>query len=100
MLALGAYAGLSFVVAIVSVFVDTKFAFYFPICRFWQMSIGGILAHLHLKIHDRLVGNLLSTVAIIAIMITVFVMDDKSLFPGFWALIPTLSSAFIIQAKN
>ena len=100
MLALGAYAGFSFVVAIVSVFVDTKFAFYFPICRFWQMAIGGILAHLNLKIHDRLVGNLLSTVAIIAIMITVFVMDDKSLFPGFWALIPTLSSAFIIQAKN
>jgi peptidoglycan/LPS O-acetylase OafA/YrhL len=100
MLALGAYAGLSFVLAIVSVFVDTKFAFYFPICRFWQMAIGGILAHLNLRIHDRLINNFLSTIAMIAILFTVFIMDDKSLFPGFWALIPTLSSAFIIQAKN
>jgi hypothetical protein len=64
------------------------------------MAIGGILAHLNLRIHDNLVINLLSTIAMAAILSTVFIMDDKNLFPGFWALIPTLSSAFIIQAKS
>ena len=35
-----------------------------------------------------------------AILLTVFILNEKSLFPGFWALIPTLTSACIIQAKN
>ena len=33
-------------------------------------------------------------------MITVWIVDDQSLFPGFWALVPTLASACIIQAGS
>jgi peptidoglycan/LPS O-acetylase OafA/YrhL len=75
-------------------------AFYFPFFRFWQMAIGGILAYLGVTIQNKLINNALSIVALISIFISIFIVTDKSLFPGFWALIPTLSSAFIIQAKN
>jgi peptidoglycan/LPS O-acetylase OafA/YrhL len=64
------------------------------------MSIGGILAFINLKIQDTRVNNALSSIGLGALLITVFIMDDDSLFPGFWAVIPTLSSAFIIQARN
>jgi len=63
------------------------------------MAIGGILAYFNLKINNTKIINFFSTVAVIAIVITVFVIDDESLFPGFWALIPTLSAACVIQAS-
>ena len=33
-------------------------------------------------------------------MTTVWLINENSLFPGFWALIPTLGAAFILQAGN
>jgi len=99
-LLLGAFAGFSFILSIISVFLDPKFAFYFPVCRFWQMAVGGILAYLNINIKDKFVNNVLSIVALVALFVNVFVMSDRSLFPGFWALVPTFSSAFIIQAKG
>ena len=94
------YTILSFVLSIVCVFDDTQFAFYFPFCRFWQMSVGGLIAYLNIKIQNKLISNLLSLVSIIAIMTTVWIIDEDSLFPGFWALIPTLGAACIIQAGS
>ena len=91
---------MSFVLSIIAVYQSPKFAFYFPFCRFWQMSIGGILAYLNLKISDKRINNALSSVGLIALLVAVWTMDDESLFPGFWALVPTLSSAFIIQARG
>jgi peptidoglycan/LPS O-acetylase OafA/YrhL len=37
-------------------------------------------------------------VSTIAILLTVWIMDENSLFPGFWALIPTLGAVCILQA--
>ncbi len=42
----------------------------------------------------------MSSTATLAILVTIWLIDDDSLFPGFWALIPTLSSAFLIQAGS
>ena len=62
------------------------------------MSIGGILAYLNLTINNPTTNNLLSTISLITITITSFTLTDSSHFPGYWALLPTLSSALIIQA--
>jgi peptidoglycan/LPS O-acetylase OafA/YrhL len=75
-----------------------KFAFYFPICRFWEMSIGGILAYQKLRIPSKLIVNSLSIVGLSSILFLVYILDNNSSFPGFWALIPTISTAFIILA--
>ena len=64
------------------------------------MAIGGILAYINLSIRNSKINNLLSFTAVAAILINVFIIDDESMFPGFWALVPTLSSACIIQARG
>ena len=97
---MSAYALLSFVLSIVCIYMNRKLAFYFPFCRFWQMAIGGILAYLNFSFKDSRINNAISAVSLIAILVCVFVLNENSLFPGFWALIPTLGSACIIQAKN
>ena len=94
------YTFVSFIISIVCVYVSTKYSFYIPICRFWQMSVGGIIAFLNLKIENKIITNALSILSIIAIMTTVWILNENSLFPGFWALVPTLGAACIIQAGN
>ena len=92
------FVAISFIFNIKSVYSDPKFAFYFPLCRFWQMAVGGIIAFQKLAIRNKYITNSLSALGVIAISIAIWYIDEKSLFPGFWALVPTLSSAFIIQA--
>jgi peptidoglycan/LPS O-acetylase OafA/YrhL len=91
---------LSFIISIVCVFNDTQFAFYFPFCRFWQMSVGGLIAYMNSTVKNKILSNILSIASIIAIMTAVWIIDEDSMFPGFWALIPTLGAACIIQAGN
>lgn len=62
------------------------------------MAIGGLVAYFSLKIQNTKITNALSFVGTLAILVTVWIIDEESLFPGFWALIPTFASAFIIQA--
>ena len=95
---LSTYTVISFVLSIICIFKNSQFAFYFPFCRFWQMSVGGLVAYLNLKIQSKIINNILSTVSMVAIMVVVWIIDENSLFPGFWALIPTLGAACIIQA--
>lgn len=65
------------------------------------MSIGGILGYLNFKIRNNYINNALSTIGLLVIIIAAkFLMNEYSLFPGFWALVPSLGSAAIIQANN
>jgi len=70
-----AYTILSFMLSIYCVFNDTQFAFYFPFCRFWQMSVGGLIGYLNIKVHNKFFSNLLSIVSFIAIMTTVWIIN-------------------------
>jgi peptidoglycan/LPS O-acetylase OafA/YrhL len=99
-LILALYTVLSFIFGIVSVYKNPKFAFYFPLCRFWQMAVGGLVAYCSHKITNSKINNALSVSGTAAILITVWIINDESLFPGFWALVPTLASACIIQAGS
>ena len=58
------------------------------------------MAYANLNIASKKINDLLSTIAIVAISITMLILSDSSKFPGYWALIPTLSSALIIQSKD
>lgn len=64
------------------------------------MSIGGLIAYRKIKISNINISNSISIVAITAILINVWIIDENSLFPGFWALVPTLSAALIILAGS
>ena len=91
-----AFTLVSFTYSIINIYSDSKFAFYYPTCRFWEMSIGGLLAYKNIKTNNKYISNSLSFIGVFAIMITVWLMNEQNLFPGWFALIPTLSTACII----
>jgi len=64
------------------------------------MAVGGLIAYFNLKIQNTRINNFLSIIGIFSILLTVGIINDQSLFPGFWALVPTLASACIIQAGS
>jgi peptidoglycan/LPS O-acetylase OafA/YrhL len=72
---LGGYAVSSFLLSIICVYLNQKFAFYFPFCRFWQMAVGGILAYLNFSFKDSRINNALSTVSLVAILFTSFMIN-------------------------
>ena len=88
----------SFAFSIASIYQNAKFAFYFPVCRFWQMSVGGLIALRNIRLAHRTLNHVLSVVGTASILVTVWILQEKSLFPGWWALVPTLASAAILQA--
>ncbi|KAG9403404.1 hypothetical protein AC1031_006049 [Aphanomyces cochlioides] len=96
------FMGLSFVmnVAMLGFHGTNKFSFYFPLCRFWQMSIGGLVAFLHS--HDALkqlgTSKLMSISGLICIVIGFILIDELRAFPGYWALFPTCGAALLIAA--
>jgi len=80
--------------------------FYFPLSRFWEIFLGAILA---LRLEQANADsnqylekykNHLSCLGLVAIFFTVTLVNEKSSFPGWWALLPTLGTALIISAKG
>jgi peptidoglycan/LPS O-acetylase OafA/YrhL len=64
------------------------------------MAIGGMIAYKKIEIKIKLLGDILSILSIGAIIAAIKILHSNSIFPSFWALVPTLSSAFIILAGN
>jgi len=91
---------ISFIFSIYCVYQNKQLAFCFPLCRFWQMSIGGILGYANIKIDNSLINNALSILGLIMIFIIQLFLDFHSLFPGFWTLLPTFGCVLLIQAGN
>jgi peptidoglycan/LPS O-acetylase OafA/YrhL len=77
---------------------NPTYAFYFPLTRFWELLIGSFIACLAIK------GNLLkknwinpcSFAGFFLILAGEFLIDIKSTFPGWWALLPTVGTALVI----
>jgi peptidoglycan/LPS O-acetylase OafA/YrhL len=92
------YTALSFIFNIVCTYKSGSFAFLFPLCRFWEMAIGGIIAYLDIKLQKTIIKNILSIFGAVSIMIAIWFMKISNFFPGFWALLPSISAAAIIQA--
>jgi hypothetical protein len=62
------------------------------------MSIGGLIVYKNIKIRSKTLNNFLSVTGTLAILIIVWIFNEKSHFPGWLALIPTFSSACILMA--
>ncbi|CAK4631827.1 unnamed protein product [Aphanomyces euteiches] len=94
---------------------SNKYSFYFPLCRFWQMGVGGLLAYMN---HSRfsqeyttlapreeteeiqakqssfvLGPSATSWFGLSLITMAFACLDEQSAFPDFWALLPTLGAA-------
>lgn len=93
-------AVLSFAINLYLINRDATAAFYWPISRFWELMIGGVLAYaaLHKRkiIHKH--PNSQSVVGFAMVGIGLVFINNEREFPGWWALFPTAGTFLIISA--
>lgn len=102
--------GVTIVLALVSFLVNLYYLndgstaiFYSPLSRFWEMMIGSILAYFLLQrsFQSQILGmspNVRSAIGICLLFIGFWGASKASVYPGWWALLPTLATALLISA--
>ena len=92
----------SFLINVVTVTEDPSAAYYSPISRFWELILGGILGYIAQYQHARLPhgSNLLSASGFLLVGAGIVLVTKTALFPGWWALFPTLGTFMIIAAGS
>lgn len=102
--------GVTIVVALLSFAVNLHFLssgssaiFYSPLSRFWEMMIGSMLAYLFLKKSPsssllKLSPNRRSFFGFGLLLIGFWGASMADIYPGWWALLPTLAAAFVISS--
>ena len=89
-------------------FAQSTIAFYLPQVRFWELLIGAVLAYIHL---DPTAGtprvatslglaneNIRSITGATLLLLSFFFINSQKVFPGFWAILPTLGAVLLISA--
>ena len=92
--------------------------FYLPVTRFWELSLGALLGYAQVFGRDQrspaitrlcayangqvgiTVRNLQSFAGIALLLASLAFINRDLLFPGWWALLPTLGAALLIAAGN
>lgn len=93
----------SFIINIATVYTNPVAAFYSPLSRFWELLMGASLAYIVLYKKDLVSrwtksNNVISVIGLSLFIVGVVLLAKTSLFPGWWALLPTLGGAFLIFA--
>lgn len=93
-------AALSFAANIALASTRPTAAFFLPPSRFWELMVGGTLAYLLLHRPQLFAKqkNLQSLLGLSFIAIGLTFITSKSMFPGWWALLPTFGAFLIISA--
>lgn len=117
---------ISFSLNILGMQISAVTVFYSPQTRFWELLIGSGLAYIALynqnifaelkhkldkwprligyasmaEINKQLICNALSLIGAVLISIGILVITKQRIFPGWWALLPTIGAAFIISAGS
>ncbi|MEY2703269.1 MAG: hypothetical protein RLY43_1908, partial [Bacteroidota bacterium] len=79
--------------------------FYLPHSRFWELLMGAALASIYgskiLSNHSfKISHNLLSLLGVLLLTAGFVFINEKSTFPGFWALLPVLGTILIISSDS
>ncbi len=92
----------SFFYSLLLVNGDSIAAFFSPLSRMWELLIGSSIAYLYIyrqKFVAHLQGrysNVLGLLGFALVGAGLVSLSSQSLFPGAWALLPTLGAALII----
>lgn len=87
---------LSFLANIVNIGQDISGTFYLPWYRFWELGVGGLLACSQFSPKTSRGANAISLIGITLLIGGFILVNQQRLFPGWWALLPTLGTAFVI----
>ena len=87
---------------------QSTIAFYLPQVRFWELLIGAVLAYFHLNPSTGFsrvatsIGlankNVRSFAGATLLLLSFFFINSQKVFPGFWAILPTLGAVLLISA--
>ena len=98
MLAFGFIASL-FICQFLALKTGGTLNFYFTYSRVWELALGAICAHILIYknlSYSTLIKNLLSIIGIILIVFSIFFFSRQTVFPSFYALVPTIGTSLII----
>lgn len=88
----------SFLYSVIKSYQDPTYAFYMIPSRAWEMLLGGIVFYLSLyKISNNKL-YFLHYLGAVLIVLSVFIYDSATVWPGIPALLPTIGTALIIYA--
>jgi peptidoglycan/LPS O-acetylase OafA/YrhL len=89
----------SFVLNVVLIDSNPVATFYLPFTRAWELLAGAALAcGWNLVNHSSTASNLRATVGLVLIATAAGVLDTKSAFPGWWAVLPVAGAALLLSA--
>ena len=104
------FSAASFILNVIATQTDRTFAFYMPFTRFWELSCGGLLAYYVVqcsaKGHRALINyslidhKALPVIGFLLIALATALLDHKSAFPGFWALLPVIGTCMMIMPNH
>jgi len=99
--------GISFFLNLRMTQLDPVAAFFSPQTRFWELLAGAGLAYVNYQNstiqrikNDDLIQNLCSVVGLLFIIFGFLLIRPDRQFPGGWALLPVLGSAFLMYANK
>ncbi len=103
------FIGISFLLNIIITMQNPVAAFYLPYTRFWEFMIGSLLAAAQLNKSTKkfeclglsikacsYISPILAGCGLGLISCSVFLINRTSVFPGWWALLPTIGTALIL----
>ncbi len=97
---------LSFGLNIASIQSNPVATFYSPLTRFWELLFGALLAYAVVH-HDAALQkvravhrDVLSAVGLALIVVGAIILNQKSAFPGWWALMPTFGAVLVIGSGS
>lgn len=89
----------SFVSAVYASYEMPSFAYYMLPTRAWEMMLGGLLVLYPLKIDIKYKAGF-SHAGLLMVFGSFFVYDQKTVWPGAWALLPVVGTCLIVLANN
>jgi len=94
----------SFLINIAFIYNYPTATFYLPFTRVWELLIGAALAY-RVVIQNRSLAlwgrvDFNAWLGFILLIVANIFINDRSPFPGWWALLPTLSAALLISAGS
>lgn len=89
----------SFCVNVFFTMQEPTSAFFNPLSRAWELLVGAMVAY---KVRTRgplrgSLAHLSSLVGVMLLAISFVVLQRSAAFPGWWALLPTLGSALVLN---
>lgn len=102
LLAIVVVALISFLLNISNIQTYPIATFYSPITRFWELLVGALLAYavVHHGISLERVKmahkNAISALGLAIILMSAWALNQRSVFPGWLALLPTIGAAMVI----